>query len=279
MAVSAPVRRPAAPKQAGRRTLFWIGIGMSVLAFLLVIVLGTVVAGRATLGTAKVGVVVAARDINHRDVITASDVTIASLPVTAVPPGALLVQSEATGKVAQISVLKGQPITTNLFAASGAGDPAYLPIPQGWVAYTLAAGELKGVGGYVAPGDVIDIEATVIEDPSTGISLPPTHSPVTKLIFQAVHVIRVGPGSETSRNGQALGVATTITVLMTTCDAPYLTWLEGRASLTYTLRSAKDYGAAPAGPAASCPLSVAPAPAPPRVDWTATDKKFGFTKG
>jgi Flp pilus assembly protein CpaB len=259
MAASAPVRRPAGAKQASRKTLFWIGIGMSVLAFLLVIVLGTVVAGRATLGTAKVGVVVATRDINRRAVISAADLT--------------------TGKVAQVTVLKGQPLTTNLVAAEGTGDPAYLPIPQGWVAYTIAAGELRGVGGYVAPGDVIDIEATVIEDASTGISLPPTHSPVTKLIFQAVHVIRVGPGSETSRNGQALGVATTITVLMTTCDAPYLTWLEGRASLTYTLRSAKDYGSAPAGPTASCPLNAAPAPAPPRVDWTATDKKFGFTKG
>jgi len=149
MAASAPVRRPAAPKQASRRTLFWIGIGMSVLAFLLVIVLGTVVAGRATLGTAKVGVVVAAQDINRRAVISAGELTIASLPVTAVPPGAVLVASEATGKVAQVNVLKGQPITTNLFAVSGAGDPAYLPIPQGWVAYTVAAGELKGVGGSV----------------------------------------------------------------------------------------------------------------------------------
>jgi pilus assembly protein CpaB len=272
MAASAPVRRPAGAKQASRKTLFWIGIGMSVLAFLMVIVLGTVVAGRATLGTAKVGVVVATQDINRRAVITAADLTITPLPVTAVPPGAVLVASQATGKVAQVSVLKGQPLTTNLIAAEGTGDPAYLPIPQGWVAYTIAAGELRGVGGYVAPGDVIDIEATVTPDPTVGINLA---GPVTRVIFPAVHVIRVGPGSDSARNGQALGVATSITVLMTTCDAPFLTWLDGKAALTYTLRSARDFGSAPAGASTSCPLGTAPR----RVDWTATDKQFGFSKG
>ena len=258
MAVSAPVRRPAAPKQAGRRTLFWIGIGMSVLAFLLVIVLGTVVA---------------ARDINHRDVITASDVTIASLPVTAVPPGALLVQSEATGKVAQVSVLKGQPITTNLFAASGAGDPAYLPIPQGWVGYTIQAGELKSVGGYVSPGDVIDVDGTAPVGFSTGTNPPPPQ--VSRVFFSGVHVIRVGPGSSDARTGLPLGVTSSFTVLLTACDAPYMTWLLGSsATLTYTLRSVKDYPANPAGPDGSCPSGATP----PLVTVASALSRFGIPK-
>jgi Flp pilus assembly protein CpaB len=273
MAVSAPVRRPAAPKQASRRTLFWIGIGMSVLAFLLVIVLGTVVAGRATLGTAKVGVVVAAQDINRRAVISASDLTIASLPVTAVPPGAVLVASEVTGKVSQVNVLKGQPITTNLFAAQGTGDPAYLPIPQGWVAYTVGAGELKAVAGYVSPGDVIDVEGTVPVAFSTASNPPPVM--VSKVLFSGVHVIRVGPAAQDARTGVPLGVTTSFTVLMTTCDAPYLKWLlDANVSLTYTLRSQKDYGVAPTAPASTCP----PGTSPPTVNAASATSKFGIPK-
>src|SRR5436309_13737386 len=153
MATSAPPARGTAAKPTGRRTLFWLGIAMSVVAFLLVLILGTVVAGRSAVGVAKVSVVVAAQDIGRRNVIAATDLTTSLIPTSAVPPSAITVSSQAVGKVAQVTVLKGQPITANLIAGEGTGDPAYLPIPQGWQAVTIPAGELQAVAGYVAPGD------------------------------------------------------------------------------------------------------------------------------
>ena len=88
MATTAPVRGTAATRQTGRRTLFWLGIGMSVVAFLLVIILGTVVAGRGAVGITKVTVVVAAQDIGNRTLISQASLTTATLPQTAVPPSA-----------------------------------------------------------------------------------------------------------------------------------------------------------------------------------------------
>jgi len=275
MATSAPpVRGTAATKQAGRRTLFWLGIGMSIVAFLLVLILGTVVAGRSAVGTAKVTVVVAAQDITRRNIIVPADLTTVAIPATAVPPAAIPATSAVVGKVAQVNVLKGQPVTTNLVSAKGTGDPAYLPIPEGWVGYTIQASELKAVAGYVAPGDVIDIEGTVPFGFSTATTPPPPV--VTKVLFSGVRVIRVGPGGQDARGGLPLGVTTSFTVLMTTCDAPYLTWLLGsNAGLTYTLRSQRDYGAAPTAADSTCPAGATP----PAVTAATATSKFGIPKG
>src|SRR2546429_7279587 len=129
MVVSAPAGRSAQTKPAMRRPMFLIGIAMSLVAFLLVVVLGSSLANRATAGTAQISVVVAAHDIAQRHVIGAGDLAITRLPATAVPPGALLSASEATGQVAQINVLTGQPVTGNLIAKPGTAAPRFLPIP------------------------------------------------------------------------------------------------------------------------------------------------------
>src|SRR5205807_6324820 len=128
MATSAPARPNAATRPGGRRTLFWLGIAMSVVAFLLVIILGTVVASRSNVGTVKTTVVVAASDIGRRSVIGPADLTTEMLVTSAVPPGAVAAPAQLVGKVTQVPVLKGQPVITNLLADQGTGDPAYLLI-------------------------------------------------------------------------------------------------------------------------------------------------------
>ena len=270
MAVSAPVRQPAQSKPAMRRPLFLIGIGMAIVAFLLVVVLGSAVASRATAGTTQVSVVVASHDIAQRQVIGAADLATARLPATAVPPGAVFHAGDLTGRVAQVQVLSGQPVTTNLVAKAGAGAPAYLPIPAGWVAYTLPASELQAVGGYIAAGDVIDIQATVTETAFTPSAANPRQ--LTRTVYPGVRVIEVG--SAAAKVGQAQAVATSLTALVTPCDAPYLTWLITAGTLRYTLRSWKDYGPAPEGPDPSCPVGSTPGPVGPAE----VNGKFGFTK-
>lgn len=270
MAVSSPVRQPAQTKPAMRRPLFLIGIGMSLVAFLLVVILGSSLANRATAGTAQTTVVVAAHDIAQRHVIVPADLTTVQLPATAVPPRALLHASEATGQVAQVQVVSGQPVTGNLIAKPGVAAPGFLPIPQGWVAYTLPAGELQAVGGYVAAGDVIDIQATITET-----AFNPTAAnarQLTRAVYLGVRIIEVGPAG--AKVGQAQAVATSLTALVTPCDAPYLTWMLTAGTLRYTLRSSNDYGTAPTGPDPSCPAGTAPVAVGPAE----VDKKFGFTK-
>ncbi len=92
-----------------------------------------------------------------------------------------------------------------------------------------------------------------------------------------MHVIRIGPAAATAGPvvAAAQGVTSSLTVLLTPCDAPYMTWLVTNGSVRYTLQSAKDYARTPTGPDPGCAVGVQPA----RVGPAEVDAKFGFTRG
>ena len=124
---------------------------------------------------------------------------------------------------------------------------------------------------------MIDIEATASESLFTpGVATP---RQLTRTVWRSVRVIRVGPAATSGSGGaagqQGQGVASSLTVLMTPCDAQYMTWLITNATMRYTLRSDRDYGSPPTGPDPSCPLGTQL----PRVGPAEVDARFGFTRG
>jgi Flp pilus assembly protein CpaB len=268
------------PTGNSRRLLFFAGLSLAVLAFVLLLGLGLAAVGRT--GTSgEVGVVTAARDIGQREVLSADALTISQLPQSAVPPGALLRVSDARDSVALVPILKGQTITANLIAAvadqiASAGS-AYLPIPHGFVARALPTNEQQGVAGYIAAGDYINVAATVQTNTFVVNSPQNPNRIVTKTVFTDLYVIRVGPEQQqTSRIGAAQGVFDSITVVMTECDAEIADWfINSGARLTYFLLSYKDYASPPTSPDPSCPSATASngALGPAQID-----ARFGFTK-
>ena len=98
-------------------------------------------------------------------------------------------------------MLKGQPITTNLVSSPGSGEPAYLPADPGRVgdAITVPAGELLAVGGFVSPGDQLDMVVTIGEAVfNPAVALPRS---LTRTTLRNIRVIRVGPVPEPRRAG------------------------------------------------------------------------------
>ena len=81
---------------------------------------------------------------------------------------------------------------------------------------------------------------------------------VTRTVFTSVYVIRVGPQSTVPRQGQAQGLSSSITVLMSLCDAQYMDWLLSNTTLKYALLSFHDYTKQQAPPDAACPSTTAP---------------------
>ena len=211
-------------------------------------------------------VVVAKNNISARTKIQASDLQLSA--VNPAPPQAFLEVNAVVGKGARVDIPAGSPVTANLITSSGdllsTSDVAYLPIPSGFVAVTVPTGEQVGVGGYVQVGDRITMLATI----NTSIfgAVPVS---VVRTVFRDLDVIRVGPAS-TQSTGQ---VTSSLTLLMTGCDAEYLFWLLNNAVLKYTLESFTDYAATPNQPDPSCPkLSSAGGVGPKEVD-----KRWHFT--
>jgi len=99
---------------------------------------------------------------------------------------------------------------------------------SGYVALTIPTSEQQGVADNIQPGDYIAIIASV----TSGIKV------ATLTVFANVHVIRVGTPAAA---GAGSSSANSLTVVVTECQAEYITWFLNNASLKYALESYQDY--------------------------------------
>jgi Flp pilus assembly protein CpaB len=259
---SAEVARP-------RRGRLYIIIGA-----ILAVVAFAAAAGLASLSllqqnTGGTRVVVARNDIGARTKIQSSDLELAAINPT--PKESFAQVSQVAGKGARVDIPAGSPVTANLIAPASdllsSSDVAFLPIPSGYVAVTVPTGEQVGVGGYPQVGDRITMLATL----NTSVFGTSPAVPVVRTVFSNLDIIRVGPVTSQA----ASGVPSSLTLLMTGCDAEYLFWLLNNAVLKYALESFSDYAATPNQPDPACPkLSSAGGVGPKEVD-----KRWHFTSG
>jgi len=253
-----------------RTPLFILGVALALVAFIVMFAFGLLFANKTVSG-ATITVVAAGQAIAAREPISSVDLKTVSVPQSAVPPQAFMKLSELSGYYAAVDIPAGQVISSNIVIANPdqlSGATSYLNIPQGYVAIALPAGEQIGVAGYIAKGDYIDIIATV----NTQMFALARPRSVTKTVFFGVHVLKVGPAAPVATQGQVQGVSSSITVVMTQCDAAYMNWLLANVTLRYTLQSFKDYGQAESAKAAACSstdvlVSVGPAAVNERWDF------------
>jgi Flp pilus assembly protein CpaB len=230
-----------------RRGRLYIVVGaiLAVLAFATAAGLASLSLFQQTAAGTKV--VEAKTNISARTKIQASDLQLTAF--SPAPPQSFTDMGLVAGKGARVDIPAGSPITANLIVGSGdllsSGDIQYLPIPSGYVAVTIPTGELLGVGGYPQVGDRITMLATL----NTSVFGPGVGANVVRTVFRDLVIIRVGPVGQTSSTGQ---VTSSLTLLVTSCDAEYLFWVLNNASMKYTLESFKDYAAAPSQPDPTC---------------------------
>jgi pilus assembly protein CpaB len=253
-----------------RRGRIYIVVG----AILAVVAFGTA-AAVASLpllagGTTGTKVVVAKNTIPARTRITASDLELRSVSPT--PPQSFTDVAQVAGKGARVDIPAGLAVTANLITSTpdqlNSSDSTFLPIPSGYVAVTVPTSEQVGVAGYVQVGDRITVLATI----STAAFGPGPARPVVRTVFRDLIVIRVGPATATEQSG-AGQLTSSLTVLVTSCDAEFLFWLLNNAILKYELESFSNYGTTPNGPDAKCPTLSSPTGVGPKQ----VDDKWHFT--
>lgn len=176
-------------------------------------------------------VVVAARDLTPRVAIPADALEVRSIPVPATYPKVYFARiADVAGTIPLVTIPAGQAIASNEVAKPNAALGAqseYLPIPSGYVALTIPTSEQQGVANYIQPDDYISVIATVAIGGKVA----------SKTIFTNLHVIRVG----TPAVAGATPTASSLTVVVTECQAEVITWFLTYASLKYSLESYHDY--------------------------------------
>ena len=169
---------------------------MAVLGFVSVLLIGQG-SGRVPVAGGSTSIVVLAHDVAGRTILAKGDLATAQVGSADVPVGAVTNPDDAVGKVAQVDLKKGQPVLANLLAKPGdvvGGSTAYLPLPKGFVAFTIPTSEDSGVAGYIQAGDYIDVVAVVQRGSAPA---------AVRTIYSSVHVIRLGPAPTDQEIGRA----------------------------------------------------------------------------
>jgi Flp pilus assembly protein CpaB len=224
-----------------RRPFTILGIVLALLV-IAAFVLVAINASTGSIGPSE-NVVVATQDLAPRIPIPAGSLEIMSLPTGSLPSTVFTKISDAQGMIPLVTIVKGQAVSSNLVTRPGQSfgvQSEFLPIPSGYVGLTIPTSEQQGVAGYVQPGDYISVIATV----TSGVKV------ASKTVFTNIHVIRVGV--DTSSGASSAATATSLTIVVTQCQAEYITWFLSYASLKYTLESYQDYGTGPVAKDPNC---------------------------
>jgi Flp pilus assembly protein CpaB len=203
----------------------------------------------------NVPVVVAGHDLLIRVPILPGDLVVAQYHASDVPAGAFTKIADLTNVIAAINISKGQAVTSNLLLTTSDAvigpQSAYLPIPSGYVALTIPTGEQQGVAGYIQVGDYVSLVAVIGGKTSTNI----------RTVYTNIPVIRVGTASSdtTPVQGNANnppkqgGLSSSLTIIVTQCQAEFVSWFLSNGTLHYTLESYRDYKPQDSKVDAGCP--------------------------
>jgi Flp pilus assembly protein CpaB len=182
-------------------------------------------------GSPSMNVVVATSDLQPRVKIDPASLELRSIPVPATYPKVYFTRlQDVQGLVPLVAIPLGQAITASDVAQPSAAlgsQSEYLPIPSGFVAVTIPTSEQQGVANYIQPEDYISVIATVATAGKVA----------SKTIFTNLHVIRVGTQGSAAGGGNA----SSLTVVVTECQAEVITWVLNYAAMKYVLESFHDY--------------------------------------
>jgi pilus assembly protein CpaB len=130
-------------------------------------------------------VVVAETDIAPGTAFAGRLVRVATWPQEIIPAKALTSPSQVEGRVAQISISKGEPITLPKLAPEGTAAGLGGLLDPNSLAVTVKTDEVSGVAGFVNPGDRIDVLVAMDKAGSNGEQF-------SKIILQNIKVLSKG---------------------------------------------------------------------------------------
>lgn len=105
-------------------------------------------------------VVVAGIDIEYGTKITPDMIKQVPWPVGSLPEGALLNPADAIDKVANATIVKGEPLTKRRAVESLGGSSLASLITPGKRAMTVRVNDVIGVAGFLLPGNRVDVLGT-----------------------------------------------------------------------------------------------------------------------
>ncbi len=193
---------------------------------------------------APIDVVVARKDIPEEAQIIADMLDTKQIPKAFVQPYATSRAMDLLNMVAKVPIAAGEQVLTNKVRSAEArskSESLAAITPKGMRAVTIGADMLTGVGGFVRPGDKVDVVW------SLQVPRPDTKEPdlVTITLFQGVDVLAVGRDiAGRAAQEEAPSGEHTVTLSLTPEQTAVILYAREQGRVQLSLRSKTDKGEA-----------------------------------
>jgi pilus assembly protein CpaB len=146
------------------------------------------------------------------------------------------------GDVVREPIFAGEPITAKKVVRSG--DTSYMAVrlPQGMRAMALPLSLESGAGGFISPGDRVDIMSTHADQSKTGAG-----GMITETVLSNALVLAIDQKTDAPKTGANV-TGTTITLEVPDINASAVAKARTQGGLTLALRSYADIGGRTGGP-------------------------------
>ncbi len=200
------------------------------------------VAQQADVTTSQV--VVAKTDIDLGARLNPEMLAVQNWPAGSVPQGAILAKDKDAllkdpktneGRVARVSILKGEPISESKLAPSGAQPGLSFAIKEGKRAITVRVNDVVGVAGFALPGNYVDILVNTVDETAKAVGENKT---ISKIVLE--HILLLAVAQETSQGEGKPKVVNAVTLEVTPDQAEKIDLARSVGSLSLVLRNQID---------------------------------------
>lgn len=200
------------------------------------------VAQQADVSTSQV--VVAKTDIDLGARLNPEMLATQNWPTGSVPQGAILAKDKDAllkdpktneGRVARVSILKGEPISETKLAPAGAQPGLSFAIKEGKRAITVRVNDVVGVAGFALPGNYVDILINTVDETAKAAGENKT---ISKIVLE--HILLLAVAQETSQGEGKPKVVNAVTLEVTPDQAEKIDLARSVGSLSLVLRNQID---------------------------------------
>ncbi len=163
--------------------------------------------------------------------LTAEHLAVKEIPPQALPDNYVSEKDWAVGKIAKYPMVKGEVLVKKKLAGEEVKSDLAYKIPEGFRAITMSTNQVSGVGGFIQPGDHIDLVLTV-DDPTTGKKR-------SLLVLQDILVLAVGGRLDREKQGEGYSH---LTLALQPYDAVLLNLAEEKGKMKALLRPVTERG-------------------------------------
>jgi pilus assembly protein CpaB len=189
-------------------------------------------ATKASSRVATVPVVVAAMDVPEGSLIARDGVQVAQWPAGTQPAAAFTNVDSVVGRVARVTVFKGEVIVPGRLAPEGTGAGLVVKITPGKRAYGIRVNDVSSLAGMIMPNSRVDI-MVVISDPRQ------EGKQVAKLFMSNMRVLAIGPTTQPGADGRPINAAVA-TIEVTPDEAEKLAIATTQGQIQLVLRGYGD---------------------------------------